>query len=34
VLTHSCFPVRGDVEDLPWHVLDLIPNSHCSVVVN
>ena len=34
VLPHSCFPVRGDVEDLPWHVLDLIPNGHCSVVVN
>ena len=32
VLPHSCFPVRGDVEDLPWHVLDLIPNGHCSVV--
>ena len=25
---------KGGVVDLPWHVLDLIPNGHCSVVVN
>jgi len=33
VLTHSCFPVHGDVEDLTWHVLDLKKDvAHGSVV--